>query len=94
MLLCIRMDKMLYLERLHINCYKNVTFDTTHALFYNTISLCNITNIYFNDNFSRNTIVKFKTTFGSNKEIFFSRSRADNDEFVAEVAASDAQNVD
>ena len=39
-------------------------------------------------------IVKFKTTFGSNKEIFFSRSRADNDEFVAEVAASDAQNVD
>ena len=57
--------------------------------------LCVISqNIYFNDNFSRDTIVKFKTTFGSNKEIFFSRSRADNDEFVAEVAASDAQNVD
>ena len=94
MLLCIRMDKMLYLERLHINCYKNVTFDTFHALFYNTISLCNITNIYFNDNFSRNTIVKFKLHLEVIKKYFFSRSRADNDEFVAEVAASDAQNVD
>ena len=64
-------EYLLHLERLHTNSYKNVMFDTTHALFYDIFSLCNIRNMYFNDQFPRNTILNSKLHLKVIKKCFF-----------------------